>query len=71
MMIQKGKIGVLEKKYIECGWYMNKCLRVSGGRYREEITEVVREKYYTEWLVGVLMCMEQWWNDSDRGTLNY
>jgi len=30
-------------------------------------TEVLREKYYTEWVVDGWMSMEQWWNDTDRG----
>jgi hypothetical protein len=30
-------------------------------------TEVLGEKYYTALVVDVLMSMEQWWNDTDRG----
>ena len=30
-------------------------------------TEVPGEKHYTAWVVGELMSMEQWWNDTDRG----
>ena len=29
-------------------------------------TEVLGEKLYTAWVVDGWMCMEQWWNDTDR-----
>ena len=32
-------------------------------------TEVLGEKHYTAWVVDGWMCMEQWWNDTDRGNL--
>ena len=31
-------------------------------------TEVLGEKHYTAWVVDGRMSMEQWWNDTDRGT---
>jgi len=53
-----------------------------GGRWMNEYgvmvewywqgkTEVEREKHYTAWVVDEWMSMEQWWNDTDRGKLNY
>ena len=32
-------------------------------------TEVLGEKHYTVWVVDGWMCMEQWWNGTDRGKL--
>ena len=40
-------------------------------RHREEILQVLGEKYYTAWVVDEWMSMEQWWNDTDRGKLKY
>jgi len=34
--------------------------------YWQGKTEVLREKYYTAWVVDEWMRMEQWWNDTDR-----
>ena len=31
-------------------------------------TEVLGEKHYTAWVVDGWMSMEQWWNDTDRGS---
>ena len=31
------------------------------------VTEVMREKLYTAWVVAGWMSMERWWNDTDRG----
>jgi hypothetical protein len=28
-------------------------------------------KYCTVWVVSELMCMEQWWNETDRERLKY
>jgi len=39
--------------------------------YWQEETEVLGEKYYTEWVVGGWMSMGQWWNDTDRRNLKY
>jgi len=34
-------------------------------------TEVLGEKHYTAWVVDGWMNMEQWWNGTDRGKLEY
>ena len=34
-------------------------------------TEVLGEEHFTVWVVDGWMCMEQWWNDTDRGKLKY
>ena len=38
--------------------------------YWQGKTEVLGEKLYTACVVDGWMSMEQWWNDTDRGTLN-
>ena len=35
-------------------------------RHREEILQVLGEKYYTAWVVDEWMNMEQWWNVTDK-----
>ena len=55
-----------------------KTLYSVGGRWMNEYgamvewywqgkTEVLGEKHYTAWVVDEWMCMEQWWNGTDRG----
>jgi len=39
--------------------------------YWQGRTEVQGEKHYTAWVVDEWMSMEQWWNDTDRGKLEY
>ena len=39
--------------------------------YWQGKTEVLGGKHYTAWVVDGWMRMEQWWNDIDRGKLNY
>ena len=34
-------------------------------------TEVLSEKHYTARVVDEWMCMEHWWNETDRGKLKY
>jgi len=40
-------------------------------RYWQGKGEVLGEKHYTAWVVDGWMSMGQWWNDTDRGKLNY
>jgi hypothetical protein len=42
-----------------------------GGMILTGETEVLGEKHYTALVVDVWMSMEHWWNDTDRGKLNY
>jgi len=39
--------------------------------YWEGKTEVLGDKHYTAWVVDESMSMEQWWNDTDWGKLDY
>ena len=39
--------------------------------YWQVKTEVLGEKYYTVSVVDGWMCMEQWWDDTDRETPSY
>jgi len=39
--------------------------------YWQGKTEVLGEKHYTAWVVDGWMSMEEWWNNTDRGKLNY
>ena len=39
--------------------------------YWQGKTDVLGEKYYAPWVVDGWMCMEQWWNDTDKGNLKY
>jgi len=39
--------------------------------YWQGKTEVLGDKHYTAWMVDEWMSMEQWWNDTDRGKLNF
>jgi hypothetical protein len=34
-------------------------------------TDVLGEKYFRAWVVDSRMCVEQRWNDTDRGKLKY
>ena len=36
--------------------------------YWQGKTEVLGEKHYIAWVVGEWMCMEHWWNGTDRGS---
>jgi len=38
----------------------------SGGMILTGENEELGEKHYTAWVVDELMCMEHWWNDTDR-----
>jgi hypothetical protein len=38
-----------------------------GGVTLTGETEVLGEKHYTAWVVDGWVCMEQWWNGTDRG----
>jgi hypothetical protein len=42
-----------------------------GGMILTGETELLGEKHYTAWVVDGWMSMEQWWNDTDRGKLEY
>ena len=55
-----------------------KTIYIMGGRWMNEYgamvewywqgkSEVLGEKHYTAWVVDGWKCMEQWWNDTDRG----
>jgi hypothetical protein len=44
---------------------------LNAGMILTRGTEVLGGKHYTAWVVGELMSMEQWWNDTDRGKLKY
>jgi len=59
-----------------------KTLYSVGGRWMNEFgavvelywqgkSEVLEDKHFTAWVVDEWMSMEQWWNDTDRGKLNY
>jgi len=39
--------------------------------YWQGETEVLLAKYYIAWVVGEWMCVEQWWNGTDRGKRKY
>ena len=43
----------------------------NGGMILTGETEVLGEKYYTAWVVGGWMGIDQWWNGTDRGRLWY
>ena len=46
---------------------MDGCVWSNGGMILTGGTEVLGEKHYTAWVVDGWMCMEQWWNDTNRG----
>jgi len=59
-----------------------KTLYSVGGRWMDEYgamvkwfsqgkTEILEEKHYTAWVVDGWMCVEQWWNGTDREKLKY
>ena len=48
---------------------MDGCVWSNGGMVLTGETEVLGEKHYTVWVVDGWMCMEQWWNGTDRGIL--
>ena len=50
---------------------MNEWVWSIGGMVLTGETEVLGEKHYIVWVVGEWMGMEHWWNDTDRGKLNY
>ena len=63
-------------------WTTGRKIYSLGGRWMDEYgamveeywqgkTEVMGEKYYAVWVVDRWMCVEQWWNDTDRGKLKY
>jgi len=39
--------------------------------YWQGETEVLVGKHYIVWVIGEWLCMEQWWNGTDRGKLMY
>ena len=67
----RGKLKYWEKNIIHCGWYMDGWLWNNGGMILTKGSEVLGEKYYTAWVLDEWMSMQQWWNDTDRGKLNY
>ena len=56
--------------YIVGGRWMNECGAMVKW-YWQGKPEISGENYYTMWVVDGWMSMKQWWNESDRGKLNY
>jgi len=46
---------------------MDGCVWSNGGMILTGECEVLGEKHYTVWVLDGWMCMEQWWNGTDRG----
>jgi len=67
----KGKMNYWEKNIIQCG---GKWMNEYGAMvewYWQGKTEVLGEKNYKAWVVDRWISTEQWWNDNDRGKLEY
>jgi len=58
-----------ETLYSEGGRWMN-MYGTMVEWYRHGETEVLGEKHYIVRVVGEWICMEQWWNGTDRGNWN-
>jgi hypothetical protein len=59
-----------ETLYSVGGRWMNVYVALVEWFYRGK-TEVLGEEHFIALVVNVLMCMEHWWNDTDRGKLKY
>ena len=64
------KLKCWEKNIIQRGWETDEWVWSNGGMVLTEETEVQGEKHYTAWVVDRWMCMEQWWNGTDRRNWN-
>ena len=65
----RGRLKCWERNIIQHGWYIDGWVWSNDGMILTGETEVLGEIHYTVLVVGGWMCMEQWWNDTDRGKL--